>query len=63
VALQIMLNDDHVSPPFADAMNFNVLATTPSGEVPTAGELEALLRKAGFARLEWHDLPESTSAR
>ena len=57
VVLQIMLNDDHVSPAFAAAMNFNVLATTPSGEVPTAGEVETALRKVGFERLEWHDLP------
>jgi SAM-dependent methyltransferase len=56
VALQIMLNDDHVSPPFAAAMNFSVLATTPSGEVLTTGELEASLRAVGFDRLEWHDL-------
>lgn len=59
VAMQIMLNDDRVSPPFATMMNFNVLATTPSGQVPTAPELEALLRSAGFDRLEWHELPDS----
>jgi predicted O-methyltransferase YrrM len=59
VALQIMLNDDHVSPRFAATMNFNVLATTPSGQVPTAGELDALLVDAGFDHLEWHDLPGS----
>ncbi len=59
VGLQIMLNDDHVSPPFAAAMNFNLLATTPSGQVPTAGELETPLRAIGFDRLEWHDLPGS----
>jgi cyclopropane fatty-acyl-phospholipid synthase-like methyltransferase len=59
VALQIMLNEDRVSPAFAAAMDFNVLATTPSGQVPTASELEAPLRAAGFERLEWHDLPGS----
>jgi cyclopropane fatty-acyl-phospholipid synthase-like methyltransferase len=59
VALQIMLNDDRVSPPFAAAMNFNVLATTPPGQVPTAGELEAVFRTVGFDRLERHDLPDS----
>jgi cyclopropane fatty-acyl-phospholipid synthase-like methyltransferase len=59
VALQIMLYDDHVSPPFAAMMNFNVLATTPSGQVPTVGELEALLRDASFDHLEWHDLPHA----
>lgn len=59
VAMQIMLNDDRVSPPFATMMNFNVLATTPSGQVPTVPELEALLRSAGFDRLEWQELPDS----
>lgn len=59
VVLDILLNDDRVSPPFAAAMNFNVLATTPSGQVQTEGELEALLKGTGFDRLEWHDLPGS----
>lgn len=59
VALQVVLNDDRVSPPFAAMMNFNMLATTPSGQVPTAGEIEAALRAAGFGHLEWHDLPPS----
>ena len=40
-------------------MNFNVLATTPSGHGPTVGELEAPLRAAGFDRLDWHNLPGS----
>jgi hypothetical protein len=53
------LNDDRVSPPFAAMMNFNVLATTPSGQVPTTGELTAMLRTTGFEQLEWHDLPNS----
>ena len=59
VALLVVLDDSHVSPPFAVTMNFNFLATTQSGEVPTAREVEALLRGAGFSRLEWHDLPGS----
>jgi predicted O-methyltransferase YrrM len=58
-ALQVALNDDHVSPPFAAMMNFNVLATTSSGEVPTTGELTEMLRTTGFEQLEWHDLPNS----
>jgi len=59
LALQVALNDDRVSPPFAAMMNFNVLATTPSGQVPTTGELTAMLRTTGFEQLEWHDLPNS----
>ncbi len=59
VALQIMLNDDHISPPFAAMMNFNVLATTASGQIPTVGELETPLRRSGFQRLEWRSLPDS----
>jgi 2-polyprenyl-3-methyl-5-hydroxy-6-metoxy-1,4-benzoquinol methylase len=59
VAFQIMLDDDHVSPPFAAMMNFNVLATTPSGQVPTGGELKTLLRHCGFQRMEWRSLPDS----
>jgi 2-polyprenyl-3-methyl-5-hydroxy-6-metoxy-1,4-benzoquinol methylase len=59
VVLQIVLNDDHASLPFAAMMNFNILATTPSGQVPTAGELNALLRTAGFDHVQWDDLPDS----
>jgi 2-polyprenyl-3-methyl-5-hydroxy-6-metoxy-1,4-benzoquinol methylase len=57
--LQLTLNDDRSSPPFAAMMNFSVLATTPAGELPTASELEALIRKAGFRRIEWYDVPDS----
>jgi predicted O-methyltransferase YrrM len=57
--LQLTLNDDHVSPPFAALMNFNVLATTPAGQIPAAFELETLLQSAGFERLEWHEIPGS----
>jgi SAM-dependent methyltransferase len=59
IVLQILLDEDRASPPFAVAMNFNILATTPSGEVSTAGELEAQLHGAGFGRLQWHDIPGS----
>lgn len=59
VALHATLNEDRVSPPFAAMMNFNILATTPSGQLYSTVELEELLYHAGFARLEWHALPDS----
>jgi predicted O-methyltransferase YrrM len=59
VSLEIFLNEDRASPPFAAVMSFNVLATTPSGQVPTVAELEARFRAAGFDHIEWHDLPGS----
>ncbi|MGR3618428.1 MAG: methyltransferase [Roseovarius sp.] len=59
VALQATLNEDRVSPPFTAMMNFNILATTPGGQVYTATELEDLLYRTGFTRLEWYELPES----
>lgn len=59
VALHATLNEDRASPPFAAMMNFNILATTPAGQVYTAAELEDLLSRTGFARLEWHALPDS----
>lgn len=59
VALQAILNEDRVSPPFAAMMNFNVLETTPTGHVYAASELEDLLHRTGFTRVEWNPLPES----
>ncbi|KUM25603.1 hypothetical protein AU467_25895 [Mesorhizobium loti] len=59
VVLQTLLDEDRASPPFAVAMNFNILATTPSGEVATTGEFEALIHRTGFGRLGWHDIPDS----
>ncbi|MCT7378365.1 class I SAM-dependent methyltransferase [Chelativorans salis] len=38
VVLQLILNDDRVSPPFAAMMNFSAIATTPAGQIPTASE-------------------------
>lgn len=58
VALYATLNDDRVSPPFAAMMNFNMLATMPCGRLYSAAEMEALLHRTGFERLEWHPLPD-----
>lgn len=59
VALQATLNEDRVSPAFAAMMNFNILATTPAGQIRTAAELEGLLLQAGFGQPEWYPLPDS----
>jgi hypothetical protein len=51
LALQVALNGDRVSPTFAAMMNFNVLATTPSGHRRVHGDVaNNRLRAVGMAR-------------
>ena len=36
-----------------------MLATTPAGDAYTFGELQTMLRRAGFSRVTLHELPPS----
>ena len=49
LAIEFVPNEDRVSPPFAAAFSFTMLATTPRGDAYTARELEQMGRQAGFA--------------
>jgi ubiquinone/menaquinone biosynthesis C-methylase UbiE len=57
VTLEFIPNPDRVSPPQAAAFSLTMLGGTPAGDAYTFAELEAMLRHAGFAHSEWHELP------
>lgn len=57
VALQLVLNDDRVSPPAATELSLGLLATTPSGDTYTFAEVDRMFRTVGFRRTELHELP------
>lgn len=51
LAVEFVPNDDRVSPPFAAAFSFVMLAGTPSGDAYTAREFAQMGREAGFAKV------------
>jgi predicted nicotinamide N-methyase len=55
--LELMLNDDRISPPAAASLNLSLLATTPAGETRTPAQLAESLQRAGFSRSELRELP------
>src|SRR5712671_669636 len=57
VTLEFIPNPDRVSPPQAAAFSLMMLGGTPGGDAYTYAELETMLRNAGFAHSEWHELP------
>jgi len=50
--VDLVPNDDRISPPTAAAFSMMMLATTPTGDAYTLKEYEAMSRDAGFARTE-----------
>jgi hypothetical protein len=56
VTVEFIPNDDRVTPPAVAAFALTMLATTPAGDAYTFGELDSMLRNAGFARNELHSL-------
>jgi 2-polyprenyl-3-methyl-5-hydroxy-6-metoxy-1,4-benzoquinol methylase len=59
LVVEMMPNDDRVSPPFPAAFAFVVLASTPKGDAWTAHELQAMGSSAGFADNVVQPLPPS----
>jgi SAM-dependent methyltransferase len=59
LVVEMVPNDDRVSPPFPAAFAFVMLATTPKGDAWTAQELQAMGRAAGFADSVVQPLPPS----
>jgi 2-polyprenyl-3-methyl-5-hydroxy-6-metoxy-1,4-benzoquinol methylase len=57
VTLEFVPNDDRVTPPQAAAFSMTMLGVTPAGDAYTFAELDQMLRNAGFARSEMHELP------
>jgi 2-polyprenyl-3-methyl-5-hydroxy-6-metoxy-1,4-benzoquinol methylase len=57
VILEFVPNEDRVSPPMAARFSLIMLATTPSGDAYTFGELRGMLGEAGFEDVTAHPLP------
>jgi hypothetical protein len=57
VAVEFLLNDNRVSPRFSAMFAFQMLGSTPQGEVYTALEFEDMGRAAGFASVIAKPLP------
>jgi 2-polyprenyl-3-methyl-5-hydroxy-6-metoxy-1,4-benzoquinol methylase len=55
--LEMVPNQDRISPPFPAAFSLMMLASTPSGDAYTFPELDAMLREAGFGQNELTHLP------
>ncbi len=56
-ALELVPNEDRVSPPMAAAFSLTMLASTHSGDAYTFSELESMYRQAGFDRISAHPVP------
>jgi 2-polyprenyl-3-methyl-5-hydroxy-6-metoxy-1,4-benzoquinol methylase len=59
LVVEMVPNDDQVSPPFPAAFAFVMLATTPKGDAWTARELQEMGRSAGFGDSVVQPLPPS----
>jgi len=57
VTLEFVPNEDRVSPPEVAGFSMMMLASTPSGDAYTFPELDTMMRNAGFARNDLHQLP------
>lgn len=57
VAVEFLPNEDRVSPRFPVMFAFQMLGSTPQGDVYTAGEFEEMGRAAGFAEVIVKPLP------
>jgi 2-polyprenyl-3-methyl-5-hydroxy-6-metoxy-1,4-benzoquinol methylase len=55
--LEMVPNEDRVSPPMAAGFSLTMLATTAFGDAYTFRELESMYREAGFGRISAHPVP------
>ena len=55
--LEMVPNEDRISPPFPAAFSMMMLTSTPSGDAYTFPELDAMLNEAGFSQNELRQLP------
>ena len=56
-ALEMVPNEDRVSPPMAAGFSLIMLATTTSGDAYTFLQLASMYREAGFERISAHPVP------
>lgn len=59
LTLELVPNDDRVTPPPVAECSLMMLATTPEGDAYTFKEFERMFRAAGFGRTELHSMPGS----
>ena len=57
VTLEMVPNEDRVSPPIPAAFSLMMLGSTPAGDAYTFAELERMFAAAGFSHSELHQLP------
>ena len=57
VVLEMVPNEDRVSPPFPAGFALTMLAGTPAGDAFTLNEIQEMLTAAGFGRASSHPLP------
>lgn len=57
--VEMVPNDDRISPPFPATFSFMMLGGTPHGDTYTLHEFEAMARAAGFAHVSPQALPPS----
>jgi 2-polyprenyl-3-methyl-5-hydroxy-6-metoxy-1,4-benzoquinol methylase len=57
VILELVPNDDRVTPPLAAMFALTMLATTPHGEAYPFSEYRRMLKDAGFSGSELHEVP------
>jgi 2-polyprenyl-3-methyl-5-hydroxy-6-metoxy-1,4-benzoquinol methylase len=62
VTLEMVPNEDRISPPVAAAFSLIMLAGTERGDAYTFAELDRMLRNAGFERNHFHALPAGPEA-
>jgi 2-polyprenyl-3-methyl-5-hydroxy-6-metoxy-1,4-benzoquinol methylase len=60
ITLDFIPEPDRISPPSAAGFSLVMLASTAKGEAYTFAEYDAVFRKAGFIRNEFHSLPPTT---
>jgi hypothetical protein len=59
IAVEYVVNEDRISPPFPAKFAFIMLGSTPSGDAYTERQLDEMGRAAGFARAAFRPLPPS----
>jgi hypothetical protein len=57
VTLEMVPNDDRVTPPPAAAFSMTMLASTPAGDAYTFAELSDMFTRAGLPKSELHTIP------
>lgn len=59
MTFEFVPNEDRVTPPEAAGFSLTMLCSTPAGDAYTFREFDEMFTRAGFARSEFHVLPQS----